>query len=143
LQFQKGIYQRTTGSHLRLSFVAGWHKEIEDLRLLQALCFSLSLLDNYVRNTMEHRLNERAKVNVGSTIYQHGLVVGFGIIRDLSTQGCYIETDFLNVGIFQSLDLEVISDYSGVYERCVYHTVVVRHTGTGLGMELASMNTNF
>lgn len=82
-------------------------------------------------------------MNVGSTIYQQGLPVGFGTIRDSSKAGCYIETGFSNVAIFQSLDLEVISDHSGMYERCFYNTVVVRHSATGLGMELASANVTF
>jgi len=55
---------------------------------------------------MEHRLNKRIPGKLGLLVYKRGLPVATGQIRDASTNGLLIATDFDDVQLNQTLEIE-------------------------------------
>jgi len=116
-------------------------KDLTCFKPLLSMCVAECL--EFMKNLMEHRFSDRVAANVCVTIYQLGLPVGRGFIKNISRSGFYIETDFKNANLFQSLEVEVIFDRFGVVERCVYDARLVRISSSGLGLELKSMCADF
>ncbi|WP_024460194.1 hypothetical protein [Marinimicrobium sp. LS-A18] len=86
---------------------------------------------------MEHRCSRRVSLNINTLIYKHGVPVAMGRIKNGSSHGLYLETDYQNVRELQKLELEVLlGDRVKGNRRCCVAALVVRKSMTGVGLEM-------
>ena len=89
---------------------------------------------------MEHRCSRRVPLNINALIYKHDTPVAMGRIKNGSTHGLYLETDYQDVRELQKLELEILlGERLKGNRRCRVSALVVRkkaELGFGLEMEL-------
>jgi len=85
---------------------------------------------------MEHRQFERIAIDLNLLIFQRGLPVATGRLRDASLQGLFIETAYHELRTHQHLQFEFCAD--GGTSRCRHRVTarVVRHAADGAALEL-------
>ncbi len=86
---------------------------------------------------MEHRYSERIVADVKILIYKYCIPMAVGRIKNGTQYGLYIESDFMDVGAFQLLGLEILF-YSplNVLQRFKFNSIVTHTTDDGFGVEL-------
>lgn len=86
---------------------------------------------------MEHRCSARYSTNINLLIYKSGIPVAFGRAINVSKIGFFIETDFSEINIDQSLDIEFLP-LRNEENFCKYICIVrvIRKTTIGLGVEI-------
>lgn len=89
---------------------------------------------------MEHRFNQRIIADVKILIYKYCIPMAVGRIKNGTPYGLYIESDFMDVGAFQVLGLEILF-YSPLHvlQRFKFNSIVTHTTDTGFGVELDSI----
>lgn len=87
---------------------------------------------------MEHRLSERMSGRLALLVYRRGLPVASGQVRNASRNGLFIATDYRDIDLNQSLEVEFYG-MSG-FRRLKGH--VVRKSRFGLGIELTGSDSN-
>lgn len=86
---------------------------------------------------MEHRCSRRVPLNINTLIYKHGVPVAMGRIKNGSSHGLYLETDYQDVRELQKLELEVLlGDRVKGDRRCCIAALVVRRSEMGVGLEM-------
>ncbi len=86
---------------------------------------------------MEHRCSRRIPLNINALIYKHGAPVAMGRIKNGSSHGLYLETDYQDVRELQKLELEVLlGERLKGDHHCRVAALVVRKSVTGLGLEM-------
>ncbi|HCS64816.1 MAG TPA: hypothetical protein DIW64_12485 [Cellvibrio sp.] len=87
---------------------------------------------------MEHRHNTaRHQCNIKVLIYKRGNPIAFGRIKNFSSQGMLVETDFNDIHLTQLLKFEIISDRLGSSsDRIFIDALVVHITKNGFGAEM-------
>lgn len=88
---------------------------------------------------MEHRYEPRFPADHKLLVFRHGVPVATGIMSNFSRGGVFVKTDFNQIDINQSLDLELIARGSSrlpAYygERRLCKTVVMHKTAEGVGL---------
>src|SRR5690606_22937662 len=89
---------------------------------------------------MEHRCGERMDVDLKTTIFKQGIMVGKGRIKNGSAYGLYLETAYSDANILQKLALEVVlqpTPQETVSHKI--HAIVTRKSASGLGLELETI----
>jgi len=86
---------------------------------------------------MEHRYSNRAEKNTNVLILKSAVPVAFGRVVNASKIGFFIETDFSDINLDQTLDIEFIPT-DNEENICKYscRTRVIRKTSLGLGVEV-------
>ena len=86
---------------------------------------------------MEHRFNQRIIADVKILIYKYCIPMAVGRIKNGTRHGLYIESDFMDVGAFQLLGLEILF-YSplDILQRFKFNSIVTHTTDNGFGVEL-------
>lgn len=84
---------------------------------------------------MDNRTSSRMNVPMKLLLYKTGVPVAIGRIRDVSTRGLFVETDFDGFNVHQSLEVELLPRSSTHIDRCRFRTVVARRVRGGFGLE--------
>ena len=84
---------------------------------------------------MEHRYSQRTSASTKLVIYKKGIPVAMGRIQNISRHGIFIQTDYSDIRLHQSLEIEFLSEQSD-FGRHRLKTVVVHKAQTGFGAEL-------
>lgn len=84
---------------------------------------------------MEHRLSKRVSGKLGLLVYRRGMPVATGQVRDASKRGLFVATDYTDVQLNQTLEIEFrFPDRQGKqFRRLKAH--VVRKSENGLGVD--------
>lgn len=84
---------------------------------------------------MEHRLSKRVQGKLGLLVYKRGMPVATGQIRDASKRGLFIATDYTDVQLNQTVELEFRfpDKQEKQFRRLKAH--VVRKSDRGLGVD--------
>lgn len=87
---------------------------------------------------MEHRHNTaRYQCNIKVLIYRHGNPIAFGRVKNFSSQGMLVETDFKDIHLTQQLKFEIILDkLSSSGDKIFIDVLVVHITKNGFGAEM-------
>lgn len=94
---------------------------------------------------MEHRYSARLAVDLTASVYQQGLIVAVGRIRNASNHGLYLTTEYSNINLLQHISIAVLLP-SKAHKIRFYEVpaIVVRKINCGLelglGLELASID---
>lgn len=91
---------------------------------------------------MEHRLSKRILGKLGLLVYRRGMPVATGQIRDASKRGLFIATDYTDVQVNQTLELEFRfpNKKENAFRRI--KAQVVRKSDNGLGLDLEGMDND-
>lgn len=91
---------------------------------------------------MEHRLSKRVQGKLGLLVYRRGMPVATGQIRDASRRGLFIATDYTDVQLNQTLELEFRfpEKHDKQFRRLKAH--VVRKSDQGLGVDFEGMDND-
>ena len=82
---------------------------------------------------MEHRLSRRVDCDIKLLIVKKGIPAAYGRVSNISRHGMFIATDYQQAGVWQPLDVELLSACNGARRL---RMVVTRKTSEGLGVEL-------
>lgn len=88
---------------------------------------------------MEHRHSTaRHQCNIKVLIYRHGNPIAFGRIKNCSSQGMLVETNFKDIHLTQQLKFEIISGGlgGGNSNKIFIDALVVHITKNGFGTEM-------
>lgn len=91
---------------------------------------------------MEHRLSKRTLGKLGLLVYKRGLPVATGQIRDASKRGLFIATDYTDVQLNQTVELEFRfpDKQEKAFRRIKAH--VVRKCDNGLGVDFEGVDND-
>lgn len=91
---------------------------------------------------MEHRLSKRVPGKLGLLVYKRGMPVATGQIRDASKQGLFIATDYTDVQLNQTVEIEFQfpERKEGRFRRLKAH--VVRKSPKGLGVDFEGVDND-
>lgn len=91
---------------------------------------------------MEHRLSKRIQGKLGLLVYKRGMPVATGQIRDASKQGLFIATDYTDVQLNQTLELEFRfpDKQEKRFRRLKAH--VVRKSDLGIGVDFEGVDND-
>jgi hypothetical protein len=91
---------------------------------------------------MEHRLSKRVQGKLGLLVYKRGMPVATGQIRDASKRGLFIATDYTDIQLNQTLELEFRfpDTQEKQFRRLKAH--VVRKSDKGLGVDFEGVEND-
>lgn len=91
---------------------------------------------------MEHRLSKRIHGKLGLLVYKRGMPVATGQIRDASKRGLFIATDYTDVQLNQTLELEFRfpDKHEKQFRRLTAH--VVRKSDKGIGVDFEGVEND-
>lgn len=91
---------------------------------------------------MEHRLSKRIPGRLGLLVYKRGMPVATGQIRDASKRGLFIATDYTDVQLNQTVELEFRFPHKQEkqFRRLTAH--VVRKSANGLGVDFEGVEND-
>ncbi|MGC8118915.1 PilZ domain-containing protein [Marinobacter sp. VGCF2001] len=84
---------------------------------------------------MEHRLSQRVEGGLPILVYKRGVPVATGVIRDASRRGLFIDTDYADVRLNQTLELAFRLPGRAEQGHCSLSAHVVRTDNRGLGVD--------
>lgn len=87
--------------------------------------------------SVEHRHRHRVPAFVDVLIYQSGVPAAAGTVRNVSRDGLFIHTDFDDIGVNQTVDLEFSVSTDGAPQSRRMSAVVLRKTDIGIACECA------
>ncbi len=91
---------------------------------------------------MEHRLSKRVQGKLGLLVYKRGMPVATGLIRDASKRGLFIATDYTDVQLNQTVELEFRfpDKQERQFRRLKAH--VVRKSDKGIGVDFEGVEND-
>lgn len=89
---------------------------------------------------MEHRLSKRIPGKLKLLIYKRGIPVATGQICDVSRRGLFIATDYLDIQLNQTLEIEVQFPEKSDKRFIRLKAYVVRKIDKGLGLDFGETN---
>jgi PilZ domain-containing protein len=91
---------------------------------------------------MEHRLSKRVQGKLGLLVYKRGMPVATGQIRDASKRGLFIATDYTDIQLNQTVELEFRfpDAQENRFRRLKAH--VVRKSDKGLGVDFEGVEND-
>lgn len=87
---------------------------------------------------MEHRCSPRIETDLHVLIYQYNIPVAIGRIKDATTFGFYIESDW-STRPLQRLTLVVMDKHLQKLQKHKLEAIVMHKTSHGFGVELETM----
>lgn len=91
---------------------------------------------------MEHRLSQRTSGRLPILVYRKGLPIATGQVRNASRVGLYVATDYTDVPLNQTLELEFRYPDNKDHQRRRLRVHVVRKDDKGLGLDFAGLDNN-
>lgn len=83
---------------------------------------------------MEHRWSARKKVNHNTVIFNNGIPVSIGQLRDISQGGTFVNTSDCSYRRGMCLELEFVLPSNGAFARHRLSAVVRHVAGNGIGL---------
>lgn len=83
---------------------------------------------------MEHRANPRVNADKALLLYQRGLPIAIGRLRNLSHSGLFVETGWLNIAPQQLLEVQILANDGGYPPQLRTH--IAHRAQDGLGLEI-------
>lgn len=87
---------------------------------------------------MEHRYSERLAADLNIVIYKQNLLVAMGIVKNIGSEGVYIESRFDDLAVNQPLEIEFFANDSNSKSRR-FKAVVVHRDERGFGAEIENV----
>lgn len=84
---------------------------------------------------MEHRYSDRLTADLNIVIYKKNLLVAMGIVKNIGSEGVFIESGFNELRINQPLEIEFLSNEKTQKGRRL-KAIVVHRTDRGFGAEI-------
>jgi|TARA_R110001592_G_scaffold17015_1_gene72143 hypothetical protein len=103
---------------------------------------TIGVQDESRGGNMEHRLSKRVQGKLGLLVYKRGMPVATGQIRDASKRGLFIATDYTDVQLNQTVELEFRfpDTQEKRFRRLKAH--VVRKSDRGLGVDFEGVEND-
>ena len=113
-----------------------------NLRYKARTVSTIAVLDESPGGNMEHRLSKRVQGKLGLLVYKRGMPVATGQIRDASKRGLFIATDYTDVQLNQTVELEFRfpDQQEKRFRRLKAH--VVRKSDRGLGVDFEGVEND-
>jgi hypothetical protein len=89
---------------------------------------------------MEHRCSPRIETDLHVLIYQYNKAVAIGRIKDATTFGFYIESDW-STRPLQQITLVVMDKHLQKLQKHKLEAIVMHKTSHGFGVELETLET--
>ena len=89
---------------------------------------------------MERRYYSRMAANVKAVIFQGGLPVAIARVRDASKFGFFVETEFTDVALYQTLDIELPLRVDHCLRHFRFPAQVSRKSDQGLALSIGQDN---
>ncbi|SHK67834.1 PilZ domain-containing protein [Marinobacter antarcticus] len=89
---------------------------------------------------MEHRLSKRIPSKLKLLIYRRGIPIATGQICDVSKRGLFIATDYLDIQLNQTLEIEFQVPEKSEKRYVRLKAYVVRKIDKGLGLDFGEAN---
>jgi predicted RNA-binding protein (virulence factor B family) len=84
---------------------------------------------------MEHRYSDRLTADLNIVIYKQNLLVAMGVVKNIGSEGVFVETGFNEMTLNQPLEIEFLAgDKTAKNNRL--KAVVVHRTDSGFGAEI-------
>ena len=84
---------------------------------------------------MEHRYSDRLTTDLNIVIYKKNLLVAMGVVKNIGSEGVFIESGFNELCTNQPLEIEFFSNEKSL-KSCRLKAVVVHRTDLGFGAEI-------
>jgi hypothetical protein len=84
---------------------------------------------------MEHRYSDRLTADLNIVIYKKNLLVAMGVVKNIGSEGVFIESGFDDLSVNQPLEIEFIGAEKMQKSRRL-KAIVVHRTDTGFGAEI-------
>lgn len=91
---------------------------------------------------MEHRLSKRVQGELGLLIYKRGMPVAFGQIKDASLRGLFITTDYDDIQVNQTIEMEFCLPDRQENGFRKLKAQVARKVHSGLGVDFETVENN-
>ena len=91
---------------------------------------------------MEHRLSKRVEGKLGLLVYKRGMPVATGLIRDASKRGLFIATDYTDVQLNQTVELEFRFPDKQEKQFRKLKAHVVRKSDRGIGVDFEGVEND-
>lgn len=91
---------------------------------------------------MEHRLSKRVPGKLSLLVYKRGMPVATGRIRDASRRGIFIATDYNDVQLNQTLELELCYPEHTEKPLRRLRAHVVRKSPNGIGLDFDGVDND-
>ncbi len=91
---------------------------------------------------MEHRLSKRVHGKLGLLVYRRGMPVATGQVKDASKRGLFIATDYTDVQLNQTLELEFCFPDNREKQFRKLKAHVVRKSDNGLGVDFEGVEND-
>jgi hypothetical protein len=89
---------------------------------------------------MEHRYSDRLSANLNIVIYKKNLLVAMGVVKNMGSEGVFIESGFADLSANQPLEIEFLASDKSASDKSMYgnrfKAVVVHRTEMGFGVEI-------
>lgn len=83
---------------------------------------------------MEHRLSARKQIDYNTVIFNNGIPVALGQLRDISQGGTFVSTRDCSYRRGMCLELELVLPSHGQFARRRLSAVVIHVAGDGIGL---------
>lgn len=84
---------------------------------------------------MEHRYSDRLTADMNIVIYKKNLLVAMGVIKNIGSEGVFIESGFTDISVNQPLEIEFLA-VEKTPKGNRFKAVVVHRTEIGFGAEI-------
>ncbi len=91
---------------------------------------------------MEHRLSKRVAGRLSILVYKRGMPVATGQVRNASRRGVFVSTDYDDVNLNQTLELELCYPEKTGKPLRRLNALVVRKSRNGLGLDFDGGDNN-
>jgi hypothetical protein len=117
-------------------------KALPNLRYKTQAVSTIGVIDESSGGNMEHRLSKRVQGKLGLLVYKRGMPVATGQIRDASKRGLFIATDYTDIQLNQTVELEFRfpDTQEKRFRRLKAH--VVRKSDKGLGVDFEGVDND-
>lgn len=87
---------------------------------------------------MEHRYSDRLTADLNIVIFKKNLLVAMGVVKNIGSEGVFIESGFDDLAVNQPLEIEFFSNEKNLKSRR-FKVVVVHRTNVGFGAEIENI----
>lgn len=123
-------------------FLISVKKALPNLRYKTQAVSTIGVINESRGGSMEHRLSKRVQGKLGLLVYKRGMPVATGQIRDASKRGLFIATDYTDIQLNQTVELEFRfpDTQESRFRRLKAH--VVRKSDRGLGVDFEGVEND-
>jgi phosphopantothenoylcysteine synthetase/decarboxylase len=87
---------------------------------------------------MEHRYSDRLTADLNIVIFKRNLLVAMGVVKNIGSEGVFIESGFDDLAVNQLLEIEFFSNEKPLKSRR-FKAMVVHRNHVGFGAEIENI----